>query len=81
MRLPPPGSTCSSHTSYDTGEARRNLPEVNGKISFLYVRLWSGADPGGGARGPGGPGAQASPLTQGFEAPKLSIFGPYLIFP
>ena len=31
----------------------------------------AGADPGG----PGGPG----PL--GFEAPKLSIFGPYLIFP
>ena len=27
--------------------------------------------------GPGGPG----PLTLGFEAPKLSIFGPYLIFP
>ena len=25
-------------------------------------------------------GAQA-PLTQGFEAPKLSIFGPYFIFP
>ena len=29
----------------------------------------------GGARGPG------PPLTLGFEAPKLSIFGPYLIFP
>ena len=27
---------------------------------------------------PGGPGP---PLTLGFEAPKLSIFGPYLIFP
>ena len=38
--------------------------------------LISGADPGGG--GPGGPGP---PLTLGFEAPKLSIFGPYLIFP
>ena len=35
----------------------------------------TGADPGGG---PGGPGP---PLTLGFEAPKLSIFGPYLIFP
>ena len=34
----------------------------------------SGADPGG-ARGSG------PPLTLGFEAPKLSIFGPYLIFP
>ena len=32
-----------------------------------------------GGRGPGaqGPGP---PLTLGFEAPKLSIFGPYLIF-
>ena len=29
----------------------------------------------------GGPGARAPPLTLGFEAPKLSIFGPYLIFP
>ena len=29
------------------------------------------------ARIQGGPGAQAP----GFEAPKLSIFGPYLIFP
>ena len=27
---------------------------------------------------PGGPGP---PLTLGFEAPKLSIFGPYLSFP
>ena len=35
----------------------------------------SGADPGGA------PGARAPPLTLGFEAPKLSIFGPYLIFP
>ena len=35
----------------------------------------AGADPGGG------PGARAPPLTLGFEAPKLSIFGPYLIFP
>ena len=30
---------------------------------------------GGGPRGPG------PPLTLGFEAPELSIFGPYLIFP
>ena len=36
----------------------------------------TGADPGGGPRGPGPP-----PVTLGFEAPKLSIFGPYLIFP
>ena len=35
----------------------------------------AGADPGGA------PGARAPPLTLGFEAPKLSIFGPYLIFP
>ena len=34
----------------------------------------TGADPGG-PRGPG------PPLTLGFEAQKLSIFGPYLIFP
>ena len=29
----------------------------------------------------GGPGGLGPPLTLGFEAPKLSIFGPYLIFP
>ena len=29
----------------------------------------------------GGPGGPGPPLTPGFEAPKLSIFGPYLIFP
>ena len=42
-----------------------------------YSLPWSktGADPGGA------PGARAPPLTLGFEAPKLSIFGPYLIFP
>ena len=28
----------------------------------------------------GGPGGPGPPLTLGFEAPKLSIFGPYLIF-
>ena len=33
-----------------------------------------------GSRG-GAPGARAPPLTLGFEAPKLSMFGPYLIFP
>ena len=32
-------------------------------------------------RGGGGLGAQAPSLTIGFEAPKLSTFGPYLIFP
>ena len=41
----------------------------------VFNGTFSGADPGGG---PGGPGP---PLTLGFEAPKLSIFGPYLIFP
>ena len=39
------------------------------KIS-MQVRIQGG--------GPGGPGP---PLTLGFEAQKLSIFGPYLIFP
>ena len=34
-----------------------------------HHNLWPGA-------GPGGP-----PLTLGFEAPKLTIFGPDLIFP
>ena len=29
----------------------------------------------------GGPGGLGPPLTLGFEARKLSIFGPYLIFP
>ena len=29
----------------------------------------------------GGPRGLGPPLTLGFEAPKLSIFGPYLIFP
>ena len=43
---------------------------------FEKTEYLAGADPGGG--GPGGPGP---PLTLGFEAPKLSIFGPYLIFP
>ena len=33
------------------------------------------------ARIQGDPGGPGSPLTLGFEAPKLSIFGPYLIFP
>ena len=36
----------------------------------LQVRIQGG--------GPGGPGP---PLTLGFEAQKLRIFGPYLIFP
>ena len=44
--------------------------------SLPICPLYPGADPGGGPRGPGPP-----PLTLGFEAPKLSIFGPYLIFP
>ena len=36
----------------------------------------AGADPGGGPRG-----SRAPPWPLGFEAPKLSICGPYLIFP
>ena len=43
--------------------------------NMYIVSMFAGADPGGA------PGAQAPPLTLGFEAPKLSIFGPYLIFP
>ena len=46
----------------------------NVKIVLKDRILNPGADPGGA------PGAQ-DPLTLGFEAPKLSIFGPYLIFP
>ena len=46
----------------------------SGKFEFIKTQI-SGADPGGP------PGARASPLTLGFEAPKLIIFGPYLIFP
>ena len=42
---------------------------------WMYFPHSSGADPGGG------PGGLGPPLTLGFEAPKLSIFGPYLIFP
>ena len=44
-------------------------------LKTAHLVVYPGADPGGG---PGGPGP---PLTLGFEAPKLSIFGPYLIFP
>ena len=44
------------------------------KISSILFRHGSR----GGPRGPVGLGP---PLTPGFEAPKLSIFGPYLIFP
>ena len=43
------------------------------RLSF-HAHPPPGADPGGA------PGARAPPLTLGFEAPKLSIFGPYLIF-
>ena len=39
-------------------------------LAYEQVRIQGGA-----------PGARAPPLTLGFEAPKLSIFGPYLIFP
>ena len=41
-------------------------------LQNMYFGSNTGADPGG---------ARAPPLTLGFEAPKLSIFGPYLIFP
>ena len=49
------------------------------KYSRLKSKSWllitTGADPGGA------PGARAPPLTLGSEAPKLSMSGPYLIFP
>ena len=48
---------------------------IDPHVFLSPIYLIPGADPGGG---PGGPGP---PLTLGFEAPKLSIFGPYLIFP
>ena len=53
------------------------FPGISASLAPLGLGLMivAGADPGGG---PGGPGP---PLTLGFEAPKLSIFGPYLIFP
>ena len=45
-------------------------------IGYSFInhgtKIITGADPGGG-----GPAL----LTLGFEAPKLSIFGPHLIFP
>ena len=40
--------------------------------NFL-LSIVTGADPGGA-------GARTPPLILGFEAPKLSIFGPYLIY-
>ena len=45
-------------------------------LDHSYNVSWKGRC--GSRGGPGGPGP---PLTLGFEAPKLSIFGPYLIFP
>ena len=57
----------------NVGDVRRTRVEVvydlHEKDSQSQVRIQGG---------PGGPGP---PLTLGFEAPKLSIFGPYLIFP
>ena len=44
-------------------------------LLLVQFSLFSAADPGGA------PGARAPPLTLGFEAPKLSILLPYLIFP
>ena len=54
------------HTSASIGGARVQCQ--------VCCCLTAGADPGG----PQGPGP---PLTLGFEAPKLNIFGPYFIFP
>ena len=49
--------------------------EFCGQTKDYLMQQCTAADPGGG---PGGPGP---PLTLGFEAPKLSILLPYLIFP
>ena len=55
------------------GEKGNRVTLLLGSFSIIQS---AGADPGGG-----GPGARAPSLTLGFEAPKLSIFGAYLIFP
>ena len=55
----------------------RHMDTQTDRQNFVFLMLIfystftnvSGADPGG------------PPLILGFEAPKLSIFGPYLIFP
>ena len=51
------------------------FPEILQNVSECQI-LWSRRRSRGG-----GPGGAGPPLTPGFEAPKLSIFGPYLIFP
>ena len=51
--------------TYDFAKSRTRNQDKCGQFG-----AGSGADPGGGPT-----------LTLGFEAPKLSIFGPYLIFP
>ena len=48
------------------------LPTERGELVSDSVTFWKIVQ----VRIRGGP-----PLTLGFEAPKLSIFGPYLIFP
>ena len=67
----------------DTATVQVTITDINNNTPSFSQSVYSaelygepGADPGGG-----GPGARAPPLTLGFEAPKLSIFGPYLIFP
>ena len=55
-----------------------------GRMRTAHFSDWAGAGGEGrqtpGADPRGGPGGPAPALTLGFEAPKLSIFGPYLIF-
>ena len=53
------------------------LPPGEGSLLFGYATGSSVSQ----VRIQGGPGGPGPHLTLGFEAPKLSIFGPYLIFP
>ena len=67
---------------------RPQVPNCFNSMQF-FGKIWQNhmlASPGGLAPSPGahpgGPqGPGPLPLTLGFEAPKLSFFGPYLIFP
>ena len=60
-----------------TKEWRLEQQRENEELGIKYYKMLQQAriQGGGGPRGPG------PPLTLGFEAPKLSIFGSYLIFP
>ena len=77
---PPPGSR---YRIFHLGSRFGRISRIERYLLFgvMYINkfnksIFPGADPVGGPREPGPP-----PFTLGFEAPKLSIFGPYLIFP